>query len=83
MQNFLTGRQQQPKQSFFSRNKREKGNREPSHDAPEVIELAASEVDSDAAPRVEMIMELGVVQRIVITMPNGQIVELACEYEEN
>jgi len=34
------------------------------------------------APKVEMIMEDGVVQRICITCDNGQYVELDCIYDE-
>ncbi len=82
MQNFLTGRKQQQKSLFFGNRKPEKNRSSKEEDTSELIELAASEVAADNAPRVEMVMENDVVQRIIITMQSGQRIELDCEYEE-
>jgi hypothetical protein len=42
---------------------------------------ATPEPDVRNAPDVDLVLHEGVVQKIVIHMPDGNILELACEYE--
>jgi hypothetical protein len=53
----------------------------PQVDEDEIIH-AKPAPDVNEAPDVDLVLHDGVVKKIVIHMPDGKILELECEYEE-
>lgn len=79
MEDFLTGRtitRTSPKGARPDASKEESGPDPENPPAPEVAEV----VHEGPGPRIETVSVEGRVERIRITLPDGQLIELDCHY---